>query len=83
MIGPYCQLTVGQGLCYVAGSLGLVPSTMRLTDGGAGSQAALALRNCSAVLAGLGGCSFLANEFQPLDATPPPPARVAGVAPGS
>jgi hypothetical protein len=36
-----------------------------------------------AVLAGLGGCSFLANEFQPLDATPPPPARVAGLAPGS
>ena len=63
MIGPYCQLTVGQGLCYVAGSLGLVPSTMRLTDGGAGSQAALALRNCSAVLAGLGLSSARAQSL--------------------
>ncbi|MFN9305496.1 MAG: hypothetical protein ACK6DT_05435 [Planctomycetota bacterium] len=33
--------------------------------------------------AGVGGCSFLANEFQPLDATPPPPARAEGFAPGS
>ena len=63
MIGPYCQLTVGQGLGYVAGSLGLVPSTMRLVEGGAGSQAALALRNCSAVLAGLGLSSAHAQSL--------------------
>lgn len=46
------------------------------------SRAARALA-LGALLAGLGGCSFLANEFQPLDAAPPPPARAEGFAPGS
>ena len=35
MIGPYCQLTVGHGVAYVAGSIGLMPAEMVLTLGGA------------------------------------------------
>jgi enamine deaminase RidA (YjgF/YER057c/UK114 family) len=53
MIGPYCQLTIGGGVCHVAGSLGLVPASMTLVPGGAVEQAELALRNCAAVLEGL------------------------------
>lgn len=53
MIGPYCQLTIGRGVGYVAGSLGLQPSSMTLVGGGAARQAALALHNCAQVLRGL------------------------------
>jgi hypothetical protein len=44
------------------------------------SRAARALAT-AAVLASLGGCSFLANEFQPLDVAPPPAAQPQGFAP--
>ena len=50
MIGPYCQLTVGYGVCYVAGSIGLRPAEMVLVDGGAVAQAELALKNVAQVL---------------------------------
>jgi len=53
MIGPYCQLTVGQGACFVAGSIGLIPASMALVKGGAQAQASLALQNCASVLRGL------------------------------
>ncbi|KAL1520498.1 hypothetical protein AB1Y20_022077 [Prymnesium parvum] len=53
MIGPYCQLTVGGGTAYLAGSLPLEPARMRITAGGARAQTRLALDNCAAVLAGL------------------------------
>ena len=53
MIGPYCQLTCGLGLASVAGSIGLRPASMTLVEGGAAAQAAVALRNCVAVLGGL------------------------------
>lgn len=53
MIGPYCQLTVGHGVAYVAGSIGLVPAEMQLASGGAAQQTRTALDNCAAVLKGL------------------------------
>ena len=53
MIGPYCQLTIGFGVAYVAGSLGLRAASMTLTDGGARAQTYLSLRNCAATLRGL------------------------------
>ena len=54
MIGPYCQLTAAHGVGLVAGNLGLHPASMTLVPGGTGAQAAQALANCAAVLAGLG-----------------------------
>ena len=54
MIGPYCQLTAAHGVALVAGNLGLHPASTTLVPGGTGAQAAQALANCAAVLAGLG-----------------------------
>ena len=54
MIGPYCQLTTSHATGFVAGNLGLVPHTMALIDGGIVPQTSQALRNCAAVLDGLG-----------------------------
>ena len=53
MIGPYAQLTCGLGVTYVAGSLGLVPASMTLADGGAAAQTRQALRNCAQTLRGV------------------------------
>ncbi len=56
MIGPYCQMSVGLGVGRVAGSIGLLPPTMQLTDG-IEAQARLALDNSAAVLEGMGHSS--------------------------
>eukprot|EP00741_Cyanophora_paradoxa_P015193 tig00020849_g14664.t1 len=53
-IGPYSQANVVGSTVHLSGVLGLVPETMLLEAGGAGPQAARALRNAARVLEALG-----------------------------
>lgn len=48
-IGPYSQATLHKEILYMAGQLGLNPSTMTLCSGGATNELEQALKNCEAV----------------------------------
>lgn len=56
-IGPYAPIVVAGGLLFTSGQLGVVPGpdgAPHLVDGGTGAQAARALLNAEALLAGAG-----------------------------
>lgn len=54
-VGPYSQAVAAGGFLYVSGQLGLVPETMKLTEGFE-AQARQALANLGAIL-GAAGCA--------------------------
>jgi 2-iminobutanoate/2-iminopropanoate deaminase len=48
-IGPYSHGVISRGLLFCSGQIGLDPASGELVEGGAGEQAAQALRNLGAV----------------------------------
>ncbi|MDR1456420.1 MAG: RidA family protein [Tannerella sp.] len=53
-IGPYSQAIQAGNLLFISGQLGLDPATGTWAEGGAGEQAAQALKNISAILSAAG-----------------------------
>jgi 2-iminobutanoate/2-iminopropanoate deaminase len=53
-IGPYSQAVAAGDLVFCAGQIGLDPATGRLVPGGLAAEAARAIENLAAVLAGDG-----------------------------
>lgn len=53
-VGPYSQAVIANGLMFISGQLGMVPSTGELIAGNAARQAEQALKNLSAILVAAG-----------------------------
>lgn len=50
----FCHAVVAGDFIYVSGTLGMLPDTMQLVDGGTGPETEQTLRNIEAILAGCG-----------------------------